>query len=149
MMAEPLVKFSGRAHRVLPDHGVGDEQYFGGIQLALEVRQLVHQLIVNVQAAGGVHQDHVARGQFGFADRAAYDFERLVRSRARPAGRARGFGHLRELLTRCGTVHVGRDDDWAVAVLREPFASFPVDGGFTGALQAARSATPRAGARNN
>ena len=31
--AEPAVEFAGGAHRVLADHGVGDEQDFGGLQL--------------------------------------------------------------------------------------------------------------------
>src|SRR5712692_4991601 len=33
--AEALVKFAGGAHRVLTDHGVGDEEDFGGLQFLL------------------------------------------------------------------------------------------------------------------
>ena len=135
--AEALVKFAGGAHGVLPDHGVGDEQNFRGIELALEHGELVHQLVVNVQAAGGIDQNHVAGGKLCFADGAAHDFERLVGAGAGPDGSAGGFGDLRELFAGGGAIDVGGNDDGAVAVLGEPFAELAGGGGFAGALQAA------------
>ncbi len=135
--AQPLVKFAGRAHRVLPDHGVGDEQNFRGIQLALELRKLVHQLVVDVQPARRVHQDHVARGKLGLAHRAAHDLQRLVGARAGPDRRAGRFGHLRELFARGGAVHVGRNHDRPMAMLAEPFAELAGGGRLARTLQAA------------
>ena len=60
--AELLVELVGRFHRVLPGHGVGHEQDFDRIQQCLQLLQLVHQLIVDVQAAGGIDQQNVAAG---------------------------------------------------------------------------------------
>ena len=92
--AEALVKFAGGANGVLPDHGVGDEENFRGIQLALEHRKFVHQLVVDVEAAGGVDEDHVAGGKLCFAHGAAHDFERLVRAGAGPDRSAGGAWRL-------------------------------------------------------
>ena len=134
--AEALVKFSGGANGVLADHGVGDEENFGGREIALELRELVHQFVVDVQAAGGVDENYVAGGEFRFAHRAANNFERLVGARAGPAGSAGGFRDLRELLARGGAIDVGGNDERPVAVFAEPFAEFAGGGRFAGALQA-------------
>ena len=45
-----------------PGHGVGHEQDLHRVELLLELLQLGHQLVVDVQAAGGIHQQHVAAG---------------------------------------------------------------------------------------
>src|SRR5713226_7821110 len=59
---EALVEFSRGAHGILTNHGIGDEKHFAGLQFFLQHAQLVHQIIVNVQAAGSVHQNDVAGG---------------------------------------------------------------------------------------
>ena len=107
-----------------------------GCNSFLRCAEFVHQLIVNVQAAGGVDEDDVAGGKFGFVDCAANNFERLVGASAGPDRGADGFGDLRELFARGGTVDVGGNDERAMAVLREPFCEFAGGGGLTGALQA-------------
>ena len=101
----------------------------------MSVLELVHQIIVDVQAAGGVHDDHVAGGKFRFLDGAAHDFERLVGAFAGPEGRAHGFGDLGELFAGGRAVDVGRDHQRAMAVVREPLGKLACRGGFTGALQ--------------
>ena len=55
-----LVKLVGGVDRVLSSHGVGHEQDFLRIEHLLQRLHLVHQLIVDVQAAGGVDDQHVA-----------------------------------------------------------------------------------------
>jgi hypothetical protein len=105
--AEPLVKFARRADRVLPDHGVRHEQDFRRREFPLQCAQLFHQRVVNVQSAGGVHENHVMRGKFCFTNRAAHNFERLVGARAGPAGDVDRLGDLQKLLARRGTVDVG------------------------------------------
>ena len=64
--AEALVELVGGLHRVLPGHGVGDEQDLDRVQLLLQLLQLGHQLVVDVQAAGGIDQQHVAAAVDGF-----------------------------------------------------------------------------------
>ena len=89
-----------------------------------------------MQAAGGVHDDHVAGGKFGFFDGAAHDFERFVSAFAGPNRRAHRFGDLGELFARRGAVDVGGNDQRAMAVLGEPLGKLSRGGGFAGALQA-------------
>ncbi len=134
--AELFVKFTRGANSVLPDHGVGDKQDFRGIQFALQHLQFVHQLGVDVEAAGGVDEDHVVGGKFCFAHCAAHDFEWFVGSCAWPARRAGGTRDLGELFAGGGAINVGGDDHRTMAMLGEPFAHFSGGGGFAGALQA-------------
>ena len=134
--AEALVKFAGGTDRVLPDHGVGDEQHFAGLQFLFQSGEFVHQLVVDVQAAGGVDKHDVAGGEFRFLDRAAHNFQRFVRAGGGPNGNADGLGDLRKLFASGGTIHVGGNHDRPVAMLRQPLRQFAGGGGFTGTLQA-------------
>ncbi len=63
---ELLVELVGGVHRVLAGHGIGDEQDFLRIQQALERLHLVHQLVVDVQPAGGIDDKNVAAAVDGF-----------------------------------------------------------------------------------
>ena len=85
------MKFTGGTHRVLPDHRVGDEQHFARLQFLLQIGQLVHQLVVDVQAAGGVDQHHIARRKLRFLDRAAHNFKRLIGAGRGPDGNSDGL----------------------------------------------------------
>ncbi len=67
--AETFVKFVGGFNGVLAGHGVGDEEDFGGVEGFLEFRQLLHELFINMLAAGGVNENDVAAGLHGFAAR--------------------------------------------------------------------------------
>ena len=129
------MKFSGRANRVLADHGVGDKKHFAGLQLFFQIPELVHQIIIDVQSARGVHQDDVAGGKFCFLDCATNNFQRFVRACAGPNIGVNRFCNLRELFAGGGTIHVSRNNDWPVAVLCQPFCEFAGGGGFTGTLQ--------------
>src|SRR5579872_5662647 len=134
--AETSVKFASGANRVLADHGVGDEKNFRRGKFALKRREFVHQFVVDMQAAGGVDENHVVCREFCFAHGAANDFERLVSTRAGPHRSMGGFGDLRELLARGGTIHVCRNDDGTMAICAEPLTELASGGGFAGALQA-------------
>src|SRR5277367_4469319 len=105
--SQPLVKFSRRPHRVLPDHRVGHKQQLRRIQLALQLRKFFHQFIIYMQPPRRIHQHHVAGGHLRFAQRPAHNFQRLVRPRSRPHRHPRSLRHLRQLLARRGTIHVG------------------------------------------
>ena len=114
------MKLPCRPDRVLSDHRVSDKQNLGGRQFALQHAQLIHQRVINVQAPGGVHQDHVMRGEFRFPDRAARDFERLVGARAGPAKHVDRLRHLRKLFARRGAIDVGGNHERPVAMRGEP-----------------------------
>ncbi len=108
----------GGAHRILPGHGVGDEQNLRGIQQLLQRLHLVHQVVVNVEAAGGVDDQHVTAGNDGFAARFLHqslDRLRELRGRVRLAHftfvdlSLDGLRHNFQLLAGRGTINVHRD----------------------------------------
>jgi len=68
--AQPLVEFIGRFHRVLPGHGVCHEQDFDRVELFLELAQLAHQLVVDVQPAA-VSTSSTSRPLLALSRRAA------------------------------------------------------------------------------
>jgi len=55
--ADALVEALGDAHCFLAGHRVGDEQNLGGLRALADGDQLVHHLVVNLQAPGSVEQD--------------------------------------------------------------------------------------------
>ena len=57
---QAFVEFVGGADGVLAGHGVGDEEDFLRREQRLELRHLVHQVGVDVQAAGGIDDQRVA-----------------------------------------------------------------------------------------
>ncbi len=67
--AETLVELVGRFDGVLAGHGVGDEQNLYRVKLLFQLLQLHHQVVIDVQAAGGIDQQDIAAGVGGFAAR--------------------------------------------------------------------------------
>ena len=65
--AEALVEVLRGVDGVLAGHGVGDEENLLRVEQLLEPLHLVHQLFVDVQAAGGVDDERVAAHDDGFA----------------------------------------------------------------------------------
>jgi len=57
------------ANRVLSGHGVGHEQNLRRIQQLLQRLHLIHQLIVDVQAAGRIDDEYVAARDYGLTTR--------------------------------------------------------------------------------
>ena len=55
-------------HGVLAGHAVGDEQDLVGMDRRLEPLQLLHHLVVDLQAAGGVDDHHAVAGAPGLVD---------------------------------------------------------------------------------
>ena len=55
-----LVEFLRHIDRVLAGHGVGHEQDLAGLHGALDLLELVHELLIDMQAAGRIQDDHVS-----------------------------------------------------------------------------------------
>ena len=76
VMPSRLWNSSADLHRVLSGHGVGHEQDLDRVEQLFQLLQLGHEIIVDVQAAGGIHQQHVAPGVGGLAPRRPRQIER-------------------------------------------------------------------------
>jgi hypothetical protein len=122
------VELVGGFHGVLAGHGVGHEQDLDRGELLFQLLQLGHQLVVDVQAAGGIHQQHVAAGIDGFLARGADQVggQRLF-GRAGVDGQVDVARHHAQLLARGGTIDVHRHHQRAVAVFESQRASLPVE----------------------
>ena len=56
---ELLMELVGRADGILSSHGISHEQNLLRIEQALERLHFVHQLIVDMQAPGSIHDEHI------------------------------------------------------------------------------------------
>ena len=53
------IELLGHLHRILTDHGVGDEQNLMRRCAGLDRDQFLHQVVINMQTSAGVQNDHV------------------------------------------------------------------------------------------
>ncbi len=114
-----------------------------GLSSRFELGHLVHEGLVEAEAAGGVDDEDVAAEVAGFAEGFAGEAEDfggavlLVRGElAFVEVDAGGFGDDGELLAGGGAVDVDGDEHGAVAALFEPLGELGGGGGFAGALEA-------------
>ena len=57
-----------RHYRILADHGVHNQQDFGGVNGGLHHLELLHQLLVHVEPAGGVDEHNIVAVLLGVLD---------------------------------------------------------------------------------
>ena len=108
-----------------------------GASCSFSSLQFLHELIVDVQAAGGVDQQDVAAGLPGFAERGAGELGGLgFFGRSFVDRELDVAGDDAQLLARGGAVNVDGNHQRAVAVFRQPARELSGGGGLAGALQA-------------
>jgi len=123
-------------------HGVGDEEDLAGVEKLFELRHLVHEGGVDLVAAGGVDDEHVAAEVGGFAFGFFGEAEDGVGAGfffgdfAFVEMGGDGAGDDGELLAGGGTVDVHRYQHRPVAGFFEPLGEFAAGGRFAGALEA-------------
>ena len=115
-MPSSLVEGLGDGHGVLAGHRVHHQQDLLGLHRLAHVAQLLHQLFINVQAAGGI-DDHritavIARVLNGFPG----DLHRVALA-ALEHLHADLSAHDLQLLDGSRTVHVARDQQRLLAAL--------------------------------
>src|SRR6185436_12674858 len=76
------VELAGALDRVLPRHRVGDVEEVGGLHGLLDLLELVHQVVVDVQTTRGVHDYRVEALGLGVRQRAGGAGYRVHRLRA-------------------------------------------------------------------
>ena len=136
---ELLVEFVCRVDGVLSSHRIGDEQNFLRIEQPFERLHLLHELVVDVETAGGIDDKHVAAGVDRFAarffgkalDGCGIRFADLAFVKVSLDRRRNHF----ELLARRGAVDVDRDEQRAVSAIFKPVGKLAGGSGFARALQ--------------
>ena len=102
--------------RVLTDHRVDDEEDVLGLGLLLDVGELLHQLLVDRETAGGVVDDDVAAELPRLALRLRADVDRR-RARDVEDRDVDALAEHLELLHRRRTLHVGSDEQRLLVLL--------------------------------
>jgi hypothetical protein len=124
------------AHGLLPDHAVDDQDDLMRAHRALEVLELAHELIVDVQTAGGVEDEEIEPARAGLLERPDRDVMRLRAVRRAPEAGVGALGHALELIDGRGAVDVGRDEQRALVPRLEPQRELARERGLARALQA-------------
>ena len=107
-----LGELLGDVDRVLAGHRVDDEQHDVRLDALLDVRELLHQRLVDVQAAAGVDDQDVLAVALGLIERPAGDVDRVLVGALLVDRRARLAADLDQLLDGGRAVDVaGRDGD--------------------------------------
>ena len=125
--AELLVKLLRAFDGVLSEHGVGNEQNFVRLDRVFDLAKFLHQRFVNVQASGGIDDEHVVSGVAGFAQGVlAQSASGLSPGFAFPDLHADVACNHLQLLPRRRPIDVDGNQHWTMPVFREPFGqAFP------------------------
>src|SRR5262249_58676411 len=104
-----VVKRLGAIDGVLAGHRVRDEEDLIGLANLVNLPQLVHRHLVDVQTAGGVEDDRVEEVFFRVLDGVAADYDRVAGDFA-VDGDVKLFAEHLELIDRGGALQIGGDE---------------------------------------
>ena len=134
VVLQPLMECLRGVHRVLPRHGIDNEQYLVRLDGCLDRLRLLHHFFVDVQAAGGIHNHHVT----GVLTRMLHrTFRHLDRPRS-AFGEDRNADLLAEhlqLINGRRTMHIGRRQQRKTSLTLQMQCELRTEGGLAGALQ--------------
>ena len=133
--AQRLVKGGGGVHGVLTGHGVHHQQDLVGVDVCLDILQLVHELLVDMQAACGVQKHQIVAVVGGELQRLLGNLHGIALPHLED-GNVQLPAHHLQLGDGGGTVHVAGHQQRPLAVLPAHEArKLCAVGGLTGALQ--------------
>ena len=96
----------GAAHGVLADHRIGYQEHFAGAQAGAQIANFLHHLFIDVQAPGGVHDQHIMPAVRRVLACRQRQLDRRVNSLGGKAGNLDCLSDYGELFARCRTVNV-------------------------------------------
>ena len=133
-----LVERGRDVHRFLTGHRVDDEQRVGRVHRVAHAPQLVHQVGVDLQPTGGVHDHQVLAEARRLVERRARDLDRVLRPVVGrgPHREVELAAEHAQLLDRGRALQVGGDEQHAEALALEHPRELPGGGRLSGALQA-------------
>ena len=123
--------------RILTGHRIDDEQRLNRVNRGVDLFDFVHHRFINVQTAGGIHQQHVVEFQLRFFQRRVDDINRLLANVGREEIHADLLCQRFQLFNRRRAVYVrGNDQHFFLVLLAQEFAQLTDAGRFTRTLQA-------------
>ena len=135
-MPRPLVELLPAADRILPHHGVGDEQDLARSKLGAQLAELPHQLFVNVESPGAVDQQHVVAAVGGVLAGRAGQRQGFIETFTGKAGNADLLRDDGQLLAGRRASHVNRNQHGVLALFFQPLGELAGRCSLAAALQA-------------
>ena len=137
---EFFVELVRRADGVLPGHRVSDEQNLLRTKQPLQRLHLVHELVVDMETAGGVHNQNIGSGVDGFTSRLFGEALDCCCVRFSDFAFVQiSFNRLRynfELLTCSGPIDVNRNQQRSMPAVLQPTGQLARSCGLAGPLKA-------------
>ena len=133
---EHVIKAGGDIDRFLAGHGIGHEENFPRLYGILDLRQFVHQEIVDLVPAGGIEDDRVKAVQFGITSLPRADINRFLVCRGVEDLDAELPAEGFELFDGRRTVDVGRNQQGPPLLGLQVPAQLAAGRGLAGTLEA-------------
>ena len=134
---QALVEGLRRVHRVLTGHGVHHEERLLRVDRLLDRGDLVHHLLIDRQAAGGIDDHGREAVLLRVRDRVLRDAHRILVLALAVHFDLQLLAQRFQLVDGRGTVHVGGGEQHALALFADVVGQFAAEGGLTRPLQAA------------
>ena len=127
----------GCIHGILAQHGINHKQRFDGLELGVQLLDLVHHGRINRQAARRIDEKHIVIMLLRIIQRGGGDIGGLLADSGREEINAGLARHGFQLLDGGRTIHVtGHRQHFFLLPLAQPFAQLGRGRGFTRPLQA-------------
>jgi hypothetical protein len=137
------MELAGTLDGVLSGHGVGHVQQVAGLDGGLDRLELAHELVVDVQPAGGVHDERVEAQVARRCERAARARDRIQLPRRIVDAHVDLASEHRQLLDGGRPPHVGGHQEGIAPLLRQQPRQLCGGRRLAGALQAQHQHDPR------
>ena len=111
--AQRLVECLCHVDCILTGHSVHHEHDLVGFRLCLDLLQLIHELFVNVEPAGGIENDHIVTVILGIAHGLGGDHHRVDLSHFKDLDPSL-FSHYHQLVDRRRTVDIAGNQQGAM-----------------------------------
>ena len=133
-----LVERGGAVDGVLSGHPVDHQIHLVGLHLLVDQTQLIHQLLIDRQAAGGIQNDDGDVFLASFGDGVAANLNRILGARLGVHGHIQLLADDVQLFDGGRSLQVGRDKHGLRLALHQRSRQLAAGGGLAGALQAAQ-----------
>src|SRR5262245_31248943 len=130
-----LVKGLGDSDSFLARHGIDDEEGVMRRRGLFDLTQLLHELLVDLQAAGRIEDDGITVGRAGIIKGLPADFDRVSGALLDQDRGAYALAEHAQLLHGRGAIHVRRHEERTVTDLLHFFGQLGRGGGLPGAVQ--------------
>src|SRR5687768_2770171 len=134
--AEPRIEALRDLHGVLAGHAIRDEQNLVGLDRLLELLELLHHLVVDLEATGGVDENDAIARAARLVDAVSGDLHDVLMPALGVHGNVELLAERLELVDRGRPIDIGGDESRLTAFGLELARQLGRRGRFPGALQA-------------